>query len=250
MQSAAHIAHFAQVALGDGSVRIIAPLVGRTEAQLKKELLASHEAGADILEWRADFLETATQAALTSAAMTLRGLTTQPVLFTLRTAAEGGELDITDADYAQLTRYFAASGFADAIDLEVKRGAAASVTAAHDAGIPVVMSYHNFEKTPSEKTLAALFADMDAAGGDVLKVAVMPQTPEDVLKLMTAALKARRAYEKPVIAISMGELGRVTRAAGALFGSDATFAALQNGSAPGQISLGEMKHLLEIFATR
>ncbi len=250
MQSAAHIAHFAQVALGDGSVRIIAPLVGRTEAQLKKELLASHEAGADILEWRADFLETATQAALTSAAMTLRGLTTQPVLFTLRTAAEGGELDITDADYAQLTRYFAASGFADAIDLEVKRGAAASVTAAHDAGIPVVMSYHNFEKTPSEKTLAALFADMDAAGGDVLKVAVMPQTPEDVLKLMTAALKARRAYEKPVIAISMGELGRVTRAAGALFGSDATFAALQNGSAPGQISLGEMKHLLELFAAR
>ncbi len=248
MQSAAHIARFAHVPLGDGSVRIIAPLVGRSEAQLKKELLASHEAGADILEWRADFLETTTKASLTSAAMTLRSLTLQPVLFTLRTSAEGGELDITDADYADLTRYFAASGFADAVDLEVKRGATASVTAAHDAGIPVVMSYHNFEKTPSEKTLAALFAEMDAAGGDVLKVAVMPQTPEDVLKLMNAALKARRAYGKPVIAISMGELGRVTRAAGALFGSDATFAALTTGSAPGQISISEMKKLLELFA--
>ncbi len=248
MQSATHIAHFANVPLGDGSVRIIAPLVGRTEMQLKKELLATHEAGADILEWRADFLETVTSSALTQTAMTLRGLTLQPVLFTLRTAAEGGELDITDADYGNLTRYFAASGFADAIDLEVNRGADASVTAAHDAGIPVVMSYHNFEATPSAKVIGELFARMDTAGGDVLKVAVMPEAPEDVLRLMTAALKARRAYGKPVIAISMGALGRVTRAAGALFGSDATFAALQTGSAPGQIGLGEMKRLLELFA--
>jgi len=248
MQSAAHIAHFANVPLGDGSVRVIAPLVGRTEAQLKKELLATHEAGADILEWRADFLETATQAAMTQAAMTLRGLTLQPVLFTLRTALEGGELDITDADYGNLTRYFAASGFADAIDLEVNRGAEASVKAAHDAGIPVVMSYHNFQATPSAKAIGELFARMDAAGGDVLKVAVMPEAPEDVLRLMTAALKARHAYGKPVIAISMGALGRVTRAAGAIFGSDATFAALQTGSAPGQIGISEMKHLLELFA--
>ena len=248
MQPAAHLAHIAHVTLGDGSVRIITPLVGSTESQLTKELRASHEAGSDILEWRADFFENATQAALTSAAMTLRGITEQPLLFTLRTAAEGGALDITDADYAHLTRYFAASGFADAIDIELMRGATSSIATAHQANLPVVMSYHNFEKTPSEKTLATLFADMDAAGGDVLKIAIMPQMPEDVLKLMSASLKARQKYQKPVIAIAMGELGRITRAAGSLFGSDATFASLENKSAPGQISIGEMKRLLELFS--
>ena len=110
------------------------------------------------------------------------------------------------------------------------------------------MSYHNFEKTPSTRTLAGLFDEMAAAGGDILKVAVMPQTAEDVLRLMTASLKVRKKYQKPVIAISMGALGRITRAAGALFGSAATFASLDAGSAPGQIDVAEMKHLLAIFA--
>lgn len=248
MSVAVSCARIADVILGDGPVKVITPLVGRTEAELLKELTAAQTSEADLIEWRADYFETATQAGLTSAAMALRSHTVKPILLTLRTAREGGELSITDEDYGELTRYFAASGFADAIDLEVRRGAAASVIAAHEAGLPVVMSYHNFEKTPSTRTLAGLFDEMAAAGGDILKIAVMPQTAEDVLRLMTASLKAREKHKKPVIAISMGALGRITRAAGALFGSAATFASLDAGSAPGQIDVAEMKHLLAIFA--
>ena len=244
MSVAVSCARIADVILGDGPVKVITPLVGRTEAELLKELTAVQTSEADLIEWRADYFETATQAGLTSAAMALRSHTVKPILFTLRTAREGGELSITDEDYGELTRYFAASGFADAIDLEVRRGAAASVIAAHEAGLPVVMSYHNFEKTPSTRTLAGLFDEMAVAGGDILKVAVMPQTAEDVLRLMTASLKAREKH----IAISMGALGRITRAAGARFGSAATFASLDAGSAPGQIDVAEMKHLLAIFA--
>lgn len=243
-------ARIGDVILGDGPVKVITPLVGSTEAALLQELTAAQTSAADLIEWRTDYFETATQAGLTSAAMTLRSHAVKPILLTLRTANEGGELTITDEDYGELTRYFAASGFADAIDLEVKRGAAASVAAAHDAGLPVVMSYHNFQKTPSARTLTGLFDEMAAAGGDVLKIAVMPQTAEDVLRLMTASLKAREKHQKPVIAISMGALGRITRAAGALFGSAATFASLDTGSAPGQIDVAEMKHLLTLFAPR
>lgn len=235
--------------VGDGSVKIIVPLTGNCEATLVRELAAAQDSVADLVEWRADFLEGATQSSLTSAAMTLRAHATLPVLWTLRTASEGGALKIADDDYEKITQYFASSGFADAIDVEVKRGATGTVAAAHTAGIPVVMSYHNFKATPSARTLAKLFADMDAAGGDILKIAVMPQEPADVLTLMSAAMKAREKHQKPVIAISMGNLGRITRVTGSLFGSDATFAS-QNaqGSAPGQINAIKMAELLELFS--
>ena len=240
---------FGHVSIGTGPVKVIVPLVGRTEAQLKKELSVAQDSTADLVEWRADYYNDPTQSALTSVAMTLRANAQKPLLLTLRTKKEGGELTIEDEDYAQLVRYFAASGFADALDIEVRRaGAQTSAQLAHNASLPVVMSYHNFEKTPSAKTIASLFDEMASAGGDVLKIAVMPKTPDDVFTLMTSAYKAREKHQKPIIAISMGSLGRITRAAGALFGSAATFAALTEGSAPGQISATQMQSLLKLFA--
>lgn len=99
MSVAVSCARIADVILGDGPVKVITPLVGRTEAELLKELTAAQTSEADLIEWRADYFETATQAGLTSAAMALRSHTVKPILLTLRTAREGGELSITDEDY-------------------------------------------------------------------------------------------------------------------------------------------------------
>jgi 3-dehydroquinate dehydratase-1 len=84
-------------------------------------------------------------------------------------------------------------------------------------------------------------------GADIVKIAVMPQGPQDVLSLLTAALEfTSTTAQVPVIAISMSALGAITRLAGSAFGSAVTFAAGQAASAPGQIPAAQLQALLKL----
>ena len=80
---------------------------------------------------------------------------------------------------------------------------------------------------------------MENGGADVLKIAVMPKTPSDVLRLLKVLLVARKTLKSPIVAIAMGQLGTLTRIAGGQFGSCATFAGFGKVSAPGQLDLHE-----------
>ena len=73
----------------------------------------------------------------------------------------------------------------------------------------------------------------------------MPRSPEDVLALLGAGIDARGSIEHALITIAMGRLGRVSRLAGGVFGSDASFATVGPESAPGQLSARTLAALLE-----
>lgn len=227
--------------LGPLPVKILSSVMAKNCAEIRQKTTATQKFAVDILEWRADYLDSLTETSLFSAAMDMRKTADKPVLFTLRTKSEGGEAAVSDEEYVKLVEFMAASKLADAVDIEINRkGFETAIAAAKNATTPCVLSFHDFKKTPAADRLDALFKTMDEAGGDVLKVAVMPKTPEDVLSLMSAALRARRAFGKPVIAMAMGETGAVTRVAGALFGSAATFASTLAASAPGQLTVDDV----------
>lgn len=79
-------------------------------------------------------------------------------------------------------------------------------------------------------------------GAHVAKLAAMPQREEDVLGVLEATLAIRRKYpDVPIISMSMGPLGAVTRLVGGVFGSDLTFAVGSKASAPGQIPVAELR---------
>ena len=66
--------------------------------------------------------------------------------------------------------------------------------------------------------------------------------------LLSATLKARtEALEIPIVTMSMGAEGVVTRLAGGLFGNDITFAIGKNASAPGQIPIGELRRAMAVL---
>ena len=97
---------------------------------------------------------------------------------------------------------------------------------------------------------------MDEKGADILKLAMMPKAPEDVLNLLYATVqintflreKSRSEEEiKPVITMSMGKLGAVTRISGETFGSAVTFGAMEKASAPGQLETEALYNILEIL---
>lgn len=236
--------------LGTAPVKVISSIMEADEEAVLKRQAALEREALDLLEWRADYFVSRKLMAFENTAKLLQKKAKKPVIFTMRTAAEGGQVDLTARDYKEVGVIIAKNGGLPAIDVEIARGLGALriLGAAHESNMAVIASYHNFHETPSEKDLSGIFARMDAAGADVLKVATMPQTPEDVLTVMIAALKARRDYGRPVIAMAMGPLGVVTRTCGALFGSDATFAAVGKPSAPGQVSLSELRRMLSLFA--
>ena len=108
------------------------------------------------------------------------------------------------------------------------------------------MSYHNFQMTPDGATLDRKFAAAKAFDADVGKVAVMPTNERDVLELLAATSRAREALDIPLMSMSMGGVGSLSRIMGWVYGSAATFAVGKSSSAPGQIAIEDLRTALAI----
>ena len=121
------------------------------------------------------------------------------------------------------------------------------ISAAHAAGVFVIVSNHDFEKTPPKEEIVARLCKMQDQGADILKIALMPQCREDVLVLMDATREMFENHtEHPLITMSMGGLGVVSRLAGESYGSSATFGAAAQASAPGQVGIADLAQVLDI----
>lgn len=229
-----------RVRLGPKPVKTLVSLEGATPKALCEKARELDSEPVDILEWRVDSFRNRTVPALKKTLSKLREATGKPLLVTVRTCREGGKADLSRQDYKNLLIELLAEIAPNALDVEFGRGDIASlVAAAHEKKVPVIASFHDFSKTPSESALLKKLARMENGGADVLKIAVMPKTPSDVLRLLKVLLVARKTLKSPIVAIAMGQLGTLTRIAGGQFGSCATFAGFGKVSAPGQLDLHE-----------
>ena len=232
---------------------VCVPLVGRTREALLAELSAVMAKQPDVLEWRADFFEgiADTAAVLDVAARLRQGAHGTPILFTRRCRREGGEpIALSEDQVVALYGAVCAGGDVDLVDFEMGNEPAhvrrmRELTRA--SGTMLVLSFHDFERTPELDILTQRFAQAERLGADVAKVAVMPRGMEDVLTLLTATLQSSRTLAIPVVSMSMAGLGSVTRLCGAAFGSAMTFAVGQSGSAPGQMPIEDLNTVLAIL---
>jgi 3-dehydroquinate dehydratase-1 len=232
---------------------VCAPLVARTRAALVVEAAAVAAKRPDLLEWRVDFFDAIADTAevLCAAADLRRASGGIPILFTRRAQREGGQvIALDEAGVLELYEAAARSGHVDLLDFEMANEPA-HVAQVRDLarrhGIPVVLSFHDFQRTPEAAELRERFAQAQRLGGDVAKVAVMPQSVEDVHRLLGATLEASRTLAIPVISMAMGPVGAVTRLCGGAFGSALTFAVGAAASAPGQIAIEEVRTALAVL---
>jgi 3-dehydroquinate dehydratase I len=229
---------------------VCTPLVGRTHDALLGELREVLPKKPDIVEWRCDFYQAlGDPAAVLETARSLRAAAGGiPILFTRRSASEGGErVPIAEAAVVELYGEVCRSRTMDAIDYETSNPAADFERlrkAARENDVALVGSYHNFQSTPDVAALVAKFALAKKLGADVAKVAVMPKSPRDVLTLLAATCEASESLPIPLISMSMGAYGSVSRMVGAVFGSALTFAVGKSSSAPGQIPIEELRAAL------
>jgi len=239
-------------AIGTGRPKVIVPLTGGTVEELLAQAAAVVAAAPDVVEWRVDHLEDgrATPSSAAAAGTALRGaLGDLPLLVTTRTAREGGLADVADEAYVAVYRAVLAAGVADLLDVEVMRDAATVrtlVDLAHAAGVAVVASNHDFDATPAREEIVRRLLLMAERGADVLKIAVMPRDPGDVLTLLAATWETAQRTDRPLITMSMAGTGVASRVAGGVFGSAATFGTVGRASAPGQVGLGALRAALDV----
>jgi 3-dehydroquinate dehydratase (EC 4.2.1.10) len=114
--------------------------------------------------------------------------------------------------------------------------------------VKVIMSSHDFHNTPPAEEIVRRLRKMQQLGADIPKIALMPQNKTDVLTLLTATLEMHEHYaDRPLITMSMAKTGVISRLAGEVFGSAATFGAVKKASAPGQISVSDLRIALTIL---
>lgn len=239
--------------IGEGIPKICVPIVEKTRQSIVEEASTFQTLPVDVAEWRVDWYEDVfdTEKVLETAKDLREALGDIPLLFTFRTAKEGGEKSISEEDYEVLNLALIKSGFIDLVDVEAFTGedlVKRLICAAHDAGVKVVASNHDFFGTPEREEIVRRLTYMKELGADIPKIAVMPKTKQDVLTLLSATAAMRETCpDTPIITMSMTQDGMISRLCGETFGSALTFGAAKKASAPGQISAVELAQILELL---
>ena len=239
--------------LGAGIPAICIPNVGKTKDEILSLTREYKEMHMDLMEWRADWFEGADDIpGVIEVIEELRDiLSDTPLLFTFRTLREGGARKIAAEAYASLIRSAAATGLTDLIDVEIFTGdavAADLIAYIHENHTKVVASNQDFDKTPPQSDIVYRLRKMQDMGADIAKIAVMPQSKRDVLALLEATEEmSRHSNKTPIVTVSMGKEGVISRLCGEAFGSAITFGSAEKASAPGQMHAEDVKTVLEIL---
>lgn len=150
------------------------------------------------------------------------------LLFTIRTQRQGGSFPNDAAAYRRFCTLALASAQLDYLDLEDTTPAEDSralMTLAHEKGVRVIASYHDFEKTPAVEEILEKLRALRATGADILKTAYMPTKTSDVATLLLATARFRRRMRRRIRSSRCRwEIGQISRLVGGAFGSMLTFA--------------------------
>ena len=108
----------------------------------------------------------------------------------------------------------------------------------------VIISYHDFDRTPTTRDLINIIQQSFKWGANRAKITTMAKTPADCSRIMSLYEK-----NKNLIAFCMGQMGTITRVAAPLLGAEFTYAALEPklATAPGQLVVDEMLDIYKMM---
>jgi 3-dehydroquinate dehydratase-1 len=190
----------------------------------------------DWLELRVDHFFPAHTAALRKKAARLA----IPRIVTVRHPSEGGHAPaITTLQRRALYADFLE--VAALVDLELRHAKTMGsvIRDAKTAGAHVILSFHDFRRTPDPAKLRALARQAADAGADIFKVAAMTHTAADLAKLID--FLAAEKPPLPLAVMGMGPFGKISRLVLAQAGSCLNYGYLGAPNASGQWPVALLK---------
>ncbi|MDG0843098.1 type I 3-dehydroquinate dehydratase [Staphylococcus equorum] len=174
------------------------------------------------------------------------------ILITYRTSSQGGEGTLSYEAYWNALAEIINLKHIDLVDIEFEPGKSTQplidlIEQSKNKQIQVLLSYHDFNKTPALEALKHLYFKMHQLSPDYLKVAVMPLDKQDVLNLLSAMSATSDSVPQQVVGIAMSKLGVISRTAQGLFGGTVSYGCLDSPKAPGQIHVETLKQQLKLY---
>lgn len=240
------------VRIGAGRPLVCVPVMEADADEIERQVTALCESRADVIEWRVDAFDAyrdcnVVRQVLQRLKPLVKGRE-KLFLYTFRSKLQGGMGETEGGLLKDLQDLAAESGCVDILDLEFfeEKSPLFAIRRLQDAGVRVITSHHDFEETPEPGVMKMLLERMCAGGADIVKLAVTPKNHQDVLNLLavTAAFHEENPGT-PVVTMSMGKLGSISRLCGEAFGSCMSFGAYRKASAPGQYEMEDLVAILD-----
>lgn len=232
------------VNIGDGVPKICIPVIEKHKKDVIKYIKDIDKLPIDLIEWRADFYEDSDNN-IEELSKDIKKCTTKPIIFTLRSVKEGGNLSIKSNTYDSMINIYKTiidKKLFSIIDIELltikENDIKELIKLSKKENIKTILSNHDFNKTPNKLEIIHRIKKMIKLKADIAKVAYTPKKQKDVLTLLELHNEINNI---PLITISMGEEGVITR----LFYSVITFASAKRASAPGQIEATKLKYMID-----
>ena len=186
-------------------------------AELERSARRSAEAGERFLEFRLDSLDDP-ESGIAVMRRISRRFPRVTILATCRRTPNGGGFDGRLDRQADLLEQAITAGAA-LVDLEIESAEAApEIPQRLGKQARLVLSYHDFEKTPPLDRVVRRLTKFPA---DIYKIATTAQKPSDNLRILELP---SRHPDTPLAVMAMGETGAPTRVLGPAHGSRFTFA--------------------------
>jgi 3-dehydroquinate dehydratase-1 len=220
------------------------PVIESETETLSEKARHCLEIGANLIEFRFDYLENIDKLDLIIDKVLPYKKNS---IFTLRKKEEGGQFRGTESDRVAMLMKLASFG-PQFVDIEYS-----SITQNDELAdfidqnkVPVLISWHDFEKTPSSETLIGLINEMRIYS-NYIKIVTTANTIDDSIRMLDLYTLVDSRIN--IVAFSMGELGVISRVLCTVIGeSPFTYASLENATvAPGQLSVNQMTRIYSLF---
>lgn len=236
--------------IGEGKPLICVPVVEEKKEDIIDNIRLLAQKSCEMIEWRMDcFPEVQNSEKVDEILNAVKPYVEHTILLlTFRSKRQGGAMQLDSKEIMNIYLSALKNGVADIVDVEYFEYVRPTKAIARlkESGVFTVCSHHDFEKTPDNEVMSMILEKMYLGGADIVKLAVMPQNQEDVLRLLNITQRFKKDYPKtPLITMSMGKEGVISRISGEIFGSCVTFGAYEKASAPGQMPMEDLNIILE-----
>ena len=213
------------------------------DENLKSKLERARLLGIDLVEARVDLLKEPTEKRVRTFLDVVADYGFYAVS-TVRPVWEGGAFRGDESERLSLFELLVKHPATGAVDVELRSEILPEVrTMARQERKPLIVSYHDFEKTPGESEIEELFGKAVEAGADLVKLAFTGKSHDDAARVCSTLFK----FKEPKVFMVMGEAGKFTRVVGFSFGSLLTYTFFGKPVAPGQIEAERLVSLLKEF---
>lgn len=236
--------------IGQGRPLICVPVMAKDEAGICEQIKKLAKEQVEVIEWRVDAFENAqSMNAIRSVLNNVKDdLGNSILLFTYRSKGQGGLGDHDASTIMDIHQVGAESDVVDIIDVEyfAAKNPEKEIAQLKKCDTIIITSHHDFDMTPDSRVIETILRQMKESGTDIVKLALMPNNAKDVLRLLEETEKFHTNYpDMPIVTMSMGGIGMISRISGEFFGSCMTFGAGEVASAPGQLPKDELKSILD-----